>query len=369
MNLKIVSYVPQLGDAVADFNERLKAGGSSFSFRPDQPWLPPRDDISLFQEFFLACDEGGAVRGAYLLKHQDFWVKNRVTRVSDLGLPLSEGTVNPQYHPVGVFLIRHAIKHSVYMYGLGMGGVTTNVARTLKALGCSLELVPFFFRVVRPIPFLKNIRVLRKSSLRRWLLDLLAYSGIGWAGNHALRIVLPKPRLGLDVSFHALEEFGTWCDVIWETAKPTYDLVAVRTHDVLNILYPPSDSKFLKICVTRGGDPIGWAVMLNTRMKNHKQFADMEVGTIVDVFAIPGAESSVIAAATICLEQKGTDLIVSNQASPIWQVALKQAGLLTGPSNFALALSPALRKELGKASLSEASIHINRGDGDGPIHL
>jgi len=67
------------------------------------------------------------------------------------------------------------------------------------------------------------------------------------------------------------------------------------------------------------------------------------------------------------LEQRGVDLIVSNQLHPAWSQALLRSGFRTGPSNYLLALSPALARAATGAGHDRS--HFNRGDGDGPIHL
>jgi hypothetical protein len=68
-----------------------------------------------------------------------------------------------------------------------------------------------------------------------------------------------------------------------------------------------------------------------------------------------------VRAAASLLEQRGVDLIISNQSHAAWSQALLDAGFRTGPSNYLVALSPALAKA--------DQFHFNRGDGDGPIHL
>jgi hypothetical protein len=59
------------------------------------------------------------------------------------------------------------------------------------------------------------------------------------------------------------------------------------------------------------------------------------------------------------------DLIVSNQLHGAWVSALRGAGFRAGPSNFIFAMSKALTALIPEG----AEVHINRGDGDGPIHL
>ena len=135
-----------------------------------------------------------------------------------------------------------------------------------------------------------------------------------------------------------------------------------RDAATLDQLYPPSDPRFLRVRAVGG-----WAVLLDTQMQDHKQFGDMRVGTIVDCLAPPESAADVIRAAASLLEQRGVDLIVSNQLHAAWSRALLESGFRTGPSNYLLALSPAFAEAAGGANHDQ--FHINRGDGDGPIHL
>jgi hypothetical protein len=87
------------------------------------------------------------------------------------------------------------------------------------------------------------------------------------------------------------------------------------------------------------------------------------------------------------------DLIVSNQLHGAWCTALVESGFRAGPSNYLLALSPALAEAAGGGEMRRQAgvdrlkpvppwqaeavgklklalpFHFNRGDGDGPIHL
>jgi hypothetical protein len=49
--------------------------------------------------------------------------------------------------------------------------------------------------------------------------------------------------------------------------------------------------------------------------------------------------------------------------------AFRRAGYLSGPSNYILALSPALTAAVRGEADGEARIHVTRGDADGRIHL
>ena len=84
-------------------------------------------------------------------------------------------------------------------------------------------------------------------------------------------------------------------------------------------------------------------------MRDHKQFGDMRVGTIVDCLGPPDCAPGIVRAAARVLEQRGVDLIVSNQLHAAWSRALLESGFRTGPSNYLLALSPALAEASGGA--------------------
>ncbi len=156
--------------------------------------------------------------------------------------------------------------------------------------------------------------------------------------------------------------FAAWADEVWDRSRGEYALLAQRDSATLDELYPASDPRFLRV---RAGD--GWAVLLDTQMQGHKQFGDMRVGTVVDCLAPPESAAAVLRAATYLLEQRGVDLIVSNQLHAAWSRALRDSGFRLGPSNYLLALSPAFAAAAGGALPDQ--FHINRGDGDGPIHL
>jgi hypothetical protein len=218
--------------------------------------------------------------------------------------------------------------------------------------------VPFHFKVLRPSRFLRNIRVVRTTPIRRLVLDTAAITGAGWIG---MKLTGHGKRVGPQ-AHEIVRVFGSWADSIWEAAQGSYALIAGRDAATVEALYPASESRFLRI---RAGG--GWAVLLDTRMRQHKQFGDMRVGSIIDCLATPGQAAQVMRAAAGVLEERGVDLIVSNQLHRVWTSALLDSGFRKGPSNFLLALSPAMAALTGDAA--DHDFHFNRGDGDGPIHL
>jgi len=241
---------------------------------------------------------------------------------------------------------------------MGMGGWEKPLPQMLQRLGWRTFAVPFHFKVRHPYRFLRNIRAIRTNPLRRLLLDAAAFTGVGWL---AMNVVGHGHSAGF-VKAEVAGDFAAWADRIWETARVSCALAAERDSATLGALYPAADGRFIRLR-TDGG----WVVLLDTAMRGHKQFGDMRVGSIVDCLALPGQAADLARAATACLESRGVDLIISNQVHQEWSLALRAAGFRTGPSNYLVALSPALSALA--ADRSESEFHLNRGDGDGPIHL
>jgi hypothetical protein len=171
------------------------------------------------------------------------------------------------------------------------------------------------------------------------------------------------------VAVEPVGEFSGWADELWNRCKGAYGMSAVRDAEALRILYPEADKKFLRLRISDRSGTIGWVVMLDTQMSNHKQFGDMRVGSIVDGFASMDAVGKVVGAARDFLESRGVDLIVSNQSHKAWCRGLRMAGFLRGPTNFVFTSSPKLTRRLREHGIGDDDLHLNRGDGDGPINL
>ena len=324
--------------AVRDFNERINAQRKSYRF-PESPipqWLPYRDSLPLYQEYFVALEDA-AVRGAYIVKPQAFSFHGEVTMVADYHLPISEGIVDRRYFLVGFQMITDALKRHPLLFALGIGGYGEALAQMLKALKWSLVSCPFYFKVHHPQRFFREIVFLRARRSRRMLIDALALSGAGWFGLktwHALkRLTQPIPA---HLTSDEVESFSGWTDDVWLRAKDGYAMIAVRNAAVLNALYPRSNHRFTRIKVLLQGEVIGWAVILNTKMTKHKYFGNMQVGSIVDCLAIPGQERHVIAMATRHLERLGADISYHQPAPWVLVQRLRQQRLPTGSIKFPL---------------------------------
>lgn len=373
MSVEIVAYRADLVPAVRDFNARLRKGGVVLFQFPESPTsarLPKLEGRETYEEYFLAVDNG-SVRGGYILKHQPFWMYGQVRSIGYLQLPLSEGIINKRYGRLGMHLFLDGARRQQLLFGLGMGSMEAAFVQIMLGLGARARSVPFYFRVIHPARFLRQITYLRTSALGRGVLDALAVSGMGGA---VIRLAqAAQRRTSIRANRHGIvvevvDDFADWCDPLWERCKSEYVLAAVRDGATLRILYPRGD-RFIRLKVSRAGTVIGWAVVLATQMSGNKHFGDMKVGTIVDCLAESQEAEPVIAAATKFLEGRGVDLIVSNQSAAAWCRSLRRNGYLPGPSNFIFAASKELARLLEPWDRNFSRIHLTRGDGEGPSTL
>jgi len=372
MAIVIQPYRPEHEPAVADFNQRLRQAGEDENlvfYRWAEPrWLPRTAESRIYNEFFVAVDRG-IVRGGYALKTQDFFFPGgQVRSIGYYHHPLSEGIVNKAHAMVGALLLRDAMQRAPLLYCLGMGGYDRPLPQMLVRLGWTHCLVPFFFRVVNPSRFLRNMQTLRSSPMRRLVMDLAAYTGAGWAGSKLFRgyRALRAPH-SLDAQCCEVASFegpdAKSLQSLWEQARQTCSFTAVRDAVALRTLYPPAETQLTRIVMKRNGVAIGWAVV-GERRKDAK-YGNMRVGSVVDCFALPGEWFSVVRGATQILERQGFDLILSNQSHAAWGEAFKAAGYLSGPSNFIFAASKKLAELLVPFEEVRPKMHLTRADGDG----
>ncbi len=371
MPIEIKSYTEDLIPSVKAFNQRFKAAGGAHQFPEHHvpAWLPRLDGQKIFQEYFLAVENGHEVRGAFIIKHQEFSLGRETVSLGCYSLPISEGFVNKAYAATGLQLCLNALKRQPLLFGLGFGSRQVPLAVMLQKLGWTFETVPFFFLVQHPFRFLRNITYLRSTMLKRTLADLLAFSGAGWLGFKIRNLLWPKKPAKAPPQAEVVENFGEWVDAVWDTCKHDYTLCAVRDYSALNILYPRTDRRFIRLKVIQEGKPIGWAVLLNTQMNGSEYFGNMRLGSLIDCLALRKDAGQVVRAATQHLKASGADLIVSNQLDAAWGAALKDCGFMSGPSNLLFAASKKLAERLQVFPLQSRAIHMTRGDGEGPSRL
>ena len=369
--MEIVPYSENHISAVNRFNSRLKKGGASSTF-PDHPtskWLPKSQSDFLFQEYFLVEDVQ-EVRGGYILKYQDFVINGEQRTIADYQLPLSEGIVSKKYNLVGLMVLIDALKRADHLFALGMGGMSEALPVMLKRMDWSIVPVPFYFQVRNGGSFVKNIEILRRRKSIRIALDFLLFTGVASLGAFVLNSLTNLGNsYSKNLTCESVNEFDDQVDKVWERAKDQYTLIAVRDQRTLSVLYPRGNERFHRLLISENRNVIGWVVVIHTKMTGHKQFGNMHVGTIVDLLSIPGFERKVLESAWRYLKDTKVDLMVSNQLDLRWGETFKKVGFFSGPSNFALAMSPKLSQKVSKESKGLSRIHMNRGDGDGPINL
>lgn len=363
MPIVIQPYREEHQDAVKAFNQRLRAATTNPNFvfpeRSQPAWLPRIEGSPLYNQHFVALEDE-VVRGAYALKYERFHsAKHGEYSVACYHHPLSEGVFDRSYTAVGSLLLRDAVWREPTLYALGMGGMDRPLAKMLKGMGWNLQLIPFYFRVVHPHRFLRQMNALRQSTWRRWLMEIGAFSGLGWTAITAAQSA--KQLRGRVGSFEAVavDEFPAWTDSLWLDAKGTYSMASVRDRETISRLYPPSEKHLTKLCVSQDGKFVGWGVV-GERRKDEK-YGSLRVGSIVDCWALPENAAPVMLAATRTLERQGMDLILSNQSHSQWGHALQRCGFFQAQSNFVFAAS----KRHSLLQGAPADFHLTRANGDG----
>ncbi|MGA7080195.1 MAG: hypothetical protein WBQ43_05820 [Terriglobales bacterium] len=373
MAISIQPYRQEHEPAVEEFNRRLQRSSGDpdlvFSKTAIPRWLAPANHNLVWNEFFVAV-EGSAstVRGAYGLKQEMVFVRGKgMHRVACYHHPLSEGIIDRSYASVGVLLARDALARQPFLYALGMGGYERPLPQMLKALGFSLTPIPFYFRVVHPARFLREMQALRQARWRAILMNIAAATGTGWLSIKSAQ-GMAKLRGGskdlvTDCAVEEVTEFSEWADGLWNQAKDSVSFAAVRDANTLRLLYPAHVTSVRRLRVSRNRAAIGWAIV-GERRKDPK-FGKMRVGSIVDCWASPENTDAVVQAATQKLEKDEVDLIVSNQSHHAWCRTFESAGFLKGPSTFIFAASKKLTELLQSLEQNRPSFHITRADGDG----
>ena len=274
-------------------------------------------------------------------------------------LPLSEGVIDRSYAMLGLRLVRDALAREPRLYAMGMGGWDKPLPQMLKRLNWGMCAVPFYFKVVHPARFLRHIRALRTSPVRRAALDAAAFTGAGWLGMKALgltrRTAVRTRHSRACLRPVGRQNLGALAPRL-RPARPARRRHAGPTLSAVRPALPPRarGRRMGRRCWTR-------------RCKTTSSSAICASARSWIAWPRRNPPPSVIRAAAGLLEQRGVDLIVSNQLHAAWSRALLESGFREGPSNFLLAISPAFVEASGGANHDQ--FHINRGDGDGPIHL
>ena len=366
MEISFVPLTPELTPACQAFNERLR-GHAPFPLpeTASPPEAPGRRGIAY--SHYVAVDQGGAVRGGVLLIEQRGWLCGREIPLINPQSPLSEGIVDRRFSGLALEMLRFLDSRCPYLYALGMGGQARPYPRMLKAGGWSLSMVPFYFSVVAAGRFLREIGPLR-SGMRRAAAQIASRSGAGAMACAAWQLA----HRARGLRSYRLEPVTHWPECvegIWEGLRGKLAFATMRDREALEELYPQSQPRLLRWVLRRDGAAVGWSAGVVTAMDNNAHFGNLQVGTILDGLAAPEHLEALIALTHRALAERGAELILSNQTLPEWQERLRRLGFLEGPSNYVLALSRPIAAELNQACGAAARVHVNRGDGEGRLHL
>ncbi|KPL22675.1 MAG: hypothetical protein AMJ75_07600 [Phycisphaerae bacterium SM1_79] len=370
MAIKIVEHALEYEDRVQAFNRRMKQKGSTWAFyeNPIPQWIPKKGEQSVWRQYYLAIDDQEEVRGGYCLKRQAFWFGGQVHQISSFQGPVSESRVDRRYSLVAVHMLRDMLAREPNLFAWGGN---RDLTRMLRAAGWWVTHAPLCLKVVRPYRFLRLNRMLRNSTSRKCILDSLAFSGLGWVVLKGLtsmrKIVYHCP---LDAEYTIEERFGDWCDELWLASRESYNILAVRNQEALNLLMPTDGwPPVIRLKVELRNQIIGLAAVLDTPMQNNPRFGSLRVGTIVENFGPPEHSGRIVAAATNLLEQRGVDLVVSNQTHPSWLRGFRANGFQVVQRRRLLALSKSLQRRWGDTQSLLLGLHLTTLDGDGPLGL
>ena len=373
MSIRIVPHSKEFSAGVEAFIRRMRAGGSSHGFYvdPEPDWIPKRPGQNVWREFYVAIDEQNEVHGGFGLKPQDWKIRGETQIVTDWQGPVSEGSVNPLYATLAIRLVREMAKKRPALYSWGHGGKEQPMLQLLLKMNWLTHETPFCLRIENPFRFLRLNAYLRTSTLRRIVLDLMAFSGIASAGIRMMHAVI---RLRALKRFQAkavvVREFGAWANDLWERFQSRYTAIAVRDAQSMNLLAPAVGwPPVTRLRIERASDTIGWALVMDTRMRDDARFGDLYVGSIVDCFADPENAGEVVSAATAHLRRLGVDVIVSNQSHPAWIRGFGDNGYLLLHGRRLFVASPELKRLLEPFSDIAPGLHLTNMDGHGPHAL
>jgi hypothetical protein len=369
MKVEFTPLTASLIPACRAFNERLRSHAEPPFLLPEKASAKTSDLApgGISSRHYVAVDQSGEVRGGVFLTEQPGWLQKQTIPLVNIQSPLSEGLVDRKFSGVGLQMLKFVTGRSPYAYAVGMGSDKNPLPRLLQAAGWWVKPVPFEFAVISASRFLSEIGPVHAGN-RKWLATAGAAFGLASVALRAWRLAHPSPPL----QHYSLELATSWpngTDAIWERCRADLSFSLVRDERTLAHLYPDTQRRLKRFVLHSAGEIVGWSVALVTRMEHNSYFGDLVVGTILDGLATKEHLRPLLALTQNAIRDLGAEVILTNQTHSQWQAESRKLGFFSRSSNYLLAVSTqvadALRSEAGALD----RMHVNRGDGDGRIHL
>ena len=369
MAIRIVPYSARETSGALAFNERMRKAQAPTEFLlPEEPPAEASKDRAIRAVYYLAV-EGEAVRGGFVLRDCPAWLDGAGITAANCLAPLSEGIIDRKHSSLAMHFLRYMLRHSPYVFSVGMGNADNPYPRFLRAAGWTVLNVPFFYRVCRPARFFRELAFFRQNRLRAGAARVAAATGLGALAVGLLQLQPPATRAKTaELTIETPASWAEWADEIWGRFKTACSFSGARDARTLEALYPIHESTLRRFLLRREGHPVAWGVAQNTQMRQDRYFGNLRVATILDCLGHPDELAGAVAKVTEALAAEGAELVITNQCHAAMQAAFRRAGFRQGPSVYQLGLSKPLMERI-RAGLGERAIHLTRGDGDGRMHL
>jgi len=283
-------------------------------------------------------------------------------------MPISEGVVDRRFSYVAIRMLQLLLSERPLVFAVGMGSLEAPFARLLAVMKWRVALVPFRFYVLRPARALREISPLHSSRGRSFMANFAAWTGLGTSAILAVQRARTRSTTGLlSARIHHWDDRTSF---LWSLYRRECSFAAVRDAASLPSLLDLTDSRLWSYGLAdRAGRARGWIALQVTSMQRNKYFGSLRVATLLDAVAEPGFEAGAVRAAVACARVHGADLIVTNQQHRRWLAACDDCGFWKGPSNYVVATSPELSRQISSVDREFAIVHLSRADGDGRLNL
>jgi hypothetical protein len=358
-------------EGIREFNRRLQAGGRVEAMPSADSLLEPLPADALrepvYKRLMIATDDDH-VRAGMLLHHHMMSVRGTQQRFCWGIMPVSEGLINRAYALSILRVLKSASEYEPFLISLGVGSTKEPWARVLASCGWKCAPVPFFFLPIRTmrfltLPYLQDRRTLKLAA------TFAAYTGAGAFVGGMLALDRRARMLNAGARAEPVPTFDEWADAIFSRSIPSYAVTAVRNANCLNLVYPSSDHRFVRLRIRsqRDGSDFGWIIVSVAQMEGSRHFGNLKIGVLVDGFGMPAAVSLLISAGIEYLSRNGVDLVLANWSHDSWRTASKRCGFLNAPSTYFLFWPKSKLRLLESEGLG--GMHFTRGDSDGMVNL